>query len=1298
MYYPRFTKVIIHHFMSKDLSIPRRNKVNWRYVRDGFMFLTIKLISKHQSTQQFGALLPIELTNEEIRNSKAYKEYYAIATGEATPKPKASAMRTRSGSDTSITPPTAIVTPRPTATATPRLTTAAKGKQTAKAPKAKRNDGDDNEKDERDDDEEGKEDDDDENNDGDAKDDADEDREVGKHDDKDDTKESGDDGEEGESDEHESDEEIQEEERFDPILQTPKDGEDEDMGRGLQGTLEVEDTHVTLTLVKPDGMESIFETTSRIDIQTPTYVAPLSITTPTMTSSTISDRLYEEVQKENDEFLITVDENIKKIIKERVKDQVKAQVSKILPRIKQAVNEQLEDEVLTRSSYSSRTSYAVAADLSEMELKKIFIKKMEGNKSIQRSDAQRNLYKALVDAYESDKIILDTYGETVTLKRRRDDDEDKDEEPSAGPDRGSKRRRKVKSPNQQAFYRKLLTRALAGLQQGPDLDRRRQASLLLQRSLCRLPLRWKSPPIWSLKQTLLAVHGSIKPWISELAKQADTRSSFNELMDTPLDFSNFIMNQLRVDTLTLELLAGPTYDLVKGSCKILIELEYHLEEVYKATTDQLDCVNPEGQQYPHNLLLPLPLIPNNRGRRVIPVVHFINKDLKYLRGGASSRKYTTSVTKTKAADYKHIKWIEDLGRKRQQFYGFAVNRESARDVYSKRRIIAVTKLKIVEWHSYKHLDWITKKHNLTKPDTYWSDLKRKEAYTAYSNPRGFIYQNKDKQNRLIRIDKLHKFSDGTLTDVRTMLDDRLKGIRMQYLPQTIWRRIDKDRAAAMIQAIDKRLKTRKVMRSLERFVGDTVMSDSEDSMVTYTKVTSPSKDLSDIGSLGVNELPMMPQDPYAYVEAVLQAPPSLDYVPGPEHTPSPTYVPKFVSEPVYPKFMPPEDDTLLAEEKPLPVVVLPTADSPGYILEFDLEEDDEDPKEDLTDYLTKRERMMMMMSSPLKTMLMMRRRMRTRTRRKSSTQLQPTLADVPEVTLPPQKRFYIALGLRFKVAPSAKETESFETDESAATPPPDPAYHMTARISILALVPMPAWSDSEIVRLLAMSSPPASPLSPWSSLPPQLPFPPLPSILSPPSPVLSPAPPPSPICSLGYRAAMIRLRAEAASTSHSLPLPLPFILSPTRSDAPSSGTPLLLPILASTSSPPLQLPSASRREDRPEVTLPPRKRLARGLKADYGFVATMDREIMRDPEREVGYGITDSWDEILEALQGAPVNASDLVRGEVMSLRTIVLGQMTEIRKLHAADRRRQIMISELLRADHRRSTEIIELRTALQG
>nr|GFC62048.1 hypothetical protein [Tanacetum cinerariifolium] len=162
---------------------------------------------------------------------------------------------------------------------------------------------------------------------------------------------------------------------------------------------------------------------------------------------------------------------------------------------------------------------------------------------------------------------------------------------------------------------------------------------------------------------------------------------------------------------------------------------------------------------------------------------------------------------------KHALWgVSHWGQKRKQFYGYAVNRESDRDVYSKRRITAVNELQIMEWHDYKHLYWISrrvedlqlrvesyqKKLNLTRPDTYRSDLKRREAYTVYSNPRGFIYQNKDKKNRLMRIDELYKFSDGTLNDVHNALNDRLKGIRMHYLPSTIWRKSDKDRAAAMI--------------------------------------------------------------------------------------------------------------------------------------------------------------------------------------------------------------------------------------------------------------------------------------------------------------------------------------------------------------------------------------------------------------------------------------------------------------------------------------------------------------------
>nr|GEY99775.1 hypothetical protein [Tanacetum cinerariifolium] len=289
MYYPRFTKVIINFFMTKDPSIPMRNK--------------------------YSAILPVELTNEAIRNFNTYKEYYAIASGAEPPKTKASVRKTQSNDD----------------------------------------DQDDNDDDQ-------------------------------------DSDNDGDDFVHPKLFTH--DEETKAEESFDLIVQTPSHVENSDDEAS-------HDTHVTLTTVNPDGqqqsssvssqfvsnmlnpsldacIDSLFESTPRVDVSDTTTIESLLLTAPTLPPPSI-------------------------------------------PII-------------------SQTYFAVAADLSKLELNNILIEKMESNKSIHRSDEQRNLYKALVDAYECDKIILDTYGDTITLKRHRDD-EDKDEESSAGLDRGSKRRR-----------------------------------------------------------------------------------------------------------------------------------------------------------------------------------------------------------------------------------------------------------------------------------------------------------------------------------------------------------------------------------------------------------------------------------------------------------------------------------------------------------------------------------------------------------------------------------------------------------------------------------------------------------------------------------------------------------------------------------------------------------------------------------------------------------------------------------------------------------------------------------------
>ncbi|GJT34893.1 hypothetical protein Tco_0925312 [Tanacetum coccineum] len=414
---------------------------------------------------------------------------------------------------------------------------------------------------------------------------------------------------------------------------------------------------------------------------------------------------------------------------------------------------------------------------------------------------------------------------------------------------------------------------------------------------------------------------------------------------------------------------------------------------------------------------------------------------------------------------------------------------------------------------------------------------------------------------------------------------------------------------------------------------------------------------------------MMQEDPYAYVEAALQASPSPDYVPGPEEPEQAPPLPDFVLGPEYPGYLAPADDEIIAKDHPYADDASPTSDSPGYIAESDLEEDpneegDEDPEEDPADYPTDRD---------------------------DEEEEEESLGD-----------------------DANDEEEDEDEDEEEEEHPASAdfvlslACRTTTRMSIQAQTPTLFLSEVEIDRLLAIPTPPPSPLTSYSSPLPQISSPPLPA--SPPLPI-SPSPlPASPTHPLGYKAAMIRLRAESPSTSHPLP-------------------------------PPLLLPSTDHRADVPKVTLPPQKRLCivldpifevresssaatarptRGFRVDYGFIATLDADIRCDMDREIGYGITDVLedpDEIIEDILATDVaelsqrmtdfvtiasharmtrlmkqeakvsrvawarsmDGSDTARSEVRALRSTVLAQQDEIAEFRAADRRRQRQLIDAL-------------------
>ncbi|GJV49793.1 hypothetical protein Tco_1440005 [Tanacetum coccineum] len=325
------------------------------------------------------------------------------------------------------------------------------------------------------------------------------------------------------------------------------------------------------------------------------------------------------------------------------------------------------------------------------------------------------------------------------------------------------------------------------------------------------------------------------------------------------------------------------------------------------------------------------------------------------------------------------------------------------------------------------------------------------------------------------------------------------------------------------------------------------MSDYEDFIVTYTAVSSPYEDSSDMGSPGVEGPPMMPEDPHAYVVAIFQAPPSPDYVSGPEEPeqapPSPVYLP-YVPDLVYPEYMSPEDDVLPDEEQPLPAAASPTTESPGYILESDLEEDDEeDPKDDPADYPADR----------------------------GDDGDDEESSDDDDVE-------------------EDEEDEDEEEEEHLA-----PANPIVAPALFL--------SEEDAERFLALPTPPLSPLSPFSSPLPQIPSPPL----------LIPSPPPnSPTyieVPLGFRAVGIRQRDTPPSPVHETEIPeicLPLRKRPCHT-APTLG------YEAGESS-----VAGAARQDGPAIA-----------RADlYRFVDMVDAAPGRLMSSELGYGITDTWDDL----------------------------------------------------------------------
>nr|GEV88816.1 hypothetical protein [Tanacetum cinerariifolium] len=464
---------------------------------------------------------------------------------------------------------------------------------------------------------------------------------------------------------------------------------------------------------------------------------------------------------------------------------------------------------------------------------------MNSSESYLTAPEHRECYDGLIKSYNLEKYFFSSY-DVYSLKRSRDN-KNKDKGPFAGSDRGLKKRKTSKDaePTTSLKTKDLSSRSSKGTKSQPKSSGKSVYFIK--------PSRPQEPtdPDWNEDKT--PQKGPTQNWLMTLAASTSTGKSlkdFDELISTPIDFSSYILNGLKIKNLTREILLGLAFGLLKGTRSNYAELEYDFEECYKALLEKLDWENPVGGDYPFDLSKPLPLITRGN-RQSVPVKYFINNDLKYFQGGISTMTYTTSTSKTKAAQ----------------------GIQSRRDVYSTKRILAFSHVSVMRKHGYGYLEEIVirradnalykfkegddvadiaialrmftrslviqkrvedlqlgvksyqKQINITKPDTTRPDLKKRHPYTPYKNLQGFIYVNDYQRNRLMRSDKLYKFSDGTLTKLFSSLEDITKNINMDYFPKRRWSTLEKKRAHYMIKYINKLLKERRMMRSLEKFVG-----------------------------------------------------------------------------------------------------------------------------------------------------------------------------------------------------------------------------------------------------------------------------------------------------------------------------------------------------------------------------------------------------------------------------------------------------------------------------------------------
>ncbi|GJS79958.1 hypothetical protein Tco_0729839 [Tanacetum coccineum] len=405
---------------------------------------------------------------------------------------------------------------------------------------------------------------------------------------------------------------------------------------------------------------------------------------------------------------------------------------------------------------------------------------MHANKSFIINPANHQLYHALIEALIEDENAMDK-GVTDTVKdhkRKHDDDEDDDDEdPPAGPNHGkkSKRRRtkefessKKPSSTKETPKGKTLTKGskIAHDDNPPQVTSEPKTRKTLNPEWFKEPLRPPTPdPEWNKSQDPL---------------------TFNDLMATPIDFSKYVLIGLKIKNLTLDILLGHAFNLLKGTCSSSIKLEYNFQECFNALTDNLDWNNPEGDRYPFDLSKPLPIQGPPSHQTAILGVKSVSVKKLHIYGHLEEimvKRSDQQLYTFKEGDFVdlHLNDIEDMLLLVVQHKLFHLDGNVIVDFIVALRIF--TRSLILKRHVEDlqlGVESYQKKLNITKRQKTFPEIEFKEPYTPSYDPPGIVYEDLDKQKRVLHADKLYKFSNITLKSVHDETHHKVLDFRLDY--------------------------------------------------------------------------------------------------------------------------------------------------------------------------------------------------------------------------------------------------------------------------------------------------------------------------------------------------------------------------------------------------------------------------------------------------------------------------------------------------------------------------------------